>query len=91
MKDVSGDTLVEMAETIGTKDEFVAFAKAFLENFRHHPEEWENDSLESFLVGLAGFAQNSEGYYVNIGAAIDPAAPTWRLFADILLAARIYE
>jgi hypothetical protein len=80
-----------MAEKITTKDEFVAFAKALLANFQQHPEEWENNTLVLFLHGLAGFAQNSEGYYANIGVAADPAQPSWRTFADLLLAARVYE
>ncbi|MCW5801027.1 MAG: hypothetical protein KIT31_01335 [Deltaproteobacteria bacterium] len=80
-----------MAEQIKTKDEFVAFAKALLDNHAQHQEEWENTSLESFLRALASFAEHSEGYYANIGMAEDPTPASWRTFADFLLAARIYE
>ena len=91
MSALSGDALVELAEKVATKDDFVALVKALLANFKQHPEEWDNDALESFLCGLAGFAQNSEGYYANIGVVSDPAQPSWRTFADFLLAARVYE
>lgn len=91
MSDLSGDAFIERAEQIATKDEFVAFAESLLNNLQRHPTEWENDTLESFLKALAGFAKNSEGYYANIGLAVNSTQPSWRNFADCLLAARVYE
>lgn len=62
MSRVSGDASGERAERIVTKDDFVAFAEDLPTNFQRQPEEWENNTLESFLRGLAGFARNSDGY-----------------------------
>jgi hypothetical protein len=91
MSESSGDALVERAESILTKEDFTAFLHLLMRNRREHPEEWENASLEQYLEGLCGFAEGIEGYYANIGVKVDMRKPGWRVFADVLLAARIYE
>lgn len=91
MVDLYGDALVETAERITGRAEFTDFVRALLENFRRHPEEWQNTTLEDFVKGLAGFVENMDGYYANIGAKLNCDIPSWRVFADILLAARVYE
>lgn len=91
MTGIHGDEFIERAEQIGSRSDFCTFTRELLENFRQHPDEWENASLEDFLRALAGFAENMDGYYSNIGATIDCDVPNWRIFADMLLAARVYE
>jgi len=91
MSGLSGDALVERAEGILTKEDFTAFLNLLVQNFREHPDEWENATLEQYLQGICGFAQGIEGYYSNIDLRMDMKKPGWRVFADILLAARIYE
>ena len=77
---------------MATRTEFVAFIDELCQNLRDHPDEWENQSLELFLAGLRGFAANSAGYYANIGENdVEVDVPTWRGFADMLLAAKAYE
>lgn len=91
MSELYGDALVESAERISNKDEFVAFVRAFADNLGTHPEEWQNETLAEFVRGLAGFVENMEGYYANIGANVNCEVPSWRVLADVLLAARVYE
>ena len=91
MNELSGDALVEKAEAIQSKADFDAFVQLLLRNYREYPDEWENNTLELFLQGLAGFVESMEGYYSNVGAKVDLERPGWRVFADILLAARVYE
>jgi hypothetical protein len=89
---MDGDALVDRAERLSSRSEFVEFIDELRQNLTEHPDEWENQSLELFLTGLRGFAANAEGYYVNIGEAdVDVETPTWRGFADMLLAAKVYE
>lgn len=89
---MDGDALVEQAERISTRMEFVAFVDELCKNQKEHPDEWENESVELFLAGLRGFAANAAGYYKNIGESnVDADVPTWRGFADMLLAAKVYE
>jgi hypothetical protein len=91
MNSLYGDALVEKGKAVNSRADFVEFAKALLENFDEHPEEWDNASPKEFLQGLVGFVDNIEGYYQNIGMKLDLENPSWRVFADILLAARVYE
>jgi hypothetical protein len=91
MNALSGDALIEKAEAIQSKDDFSAFIQLLLQNYRAFPEEWENAELESFLQALGAFAEELQHYYANIKADVDLKSPTWRVFADILLAARVYE
>jgi hypothetical protein len=91
MGGLSGDALVERAEGIQSKEDFTAFLQLLAQNFRDHPEEWENNTLDQYLQGICGFADGIEGYFSNVGVGIDTKKPGWRVFADILLAGRIYE
>jgi hypothetical protein len=50
---------------------------------------WENDSLPRYLEALAAWLHDCEGYYQNQGRTI-PDDP-WKLLADALQAAKIYE
>jgi hypothetical protein len=56
----------------------------------HNPEGWENPSLERFLDAVAAWTHDMDGYYQNLGQPM-PGDVEWGVFAQILLAARIYE
>ncbi len=89
---MDGDHLMDIAEALQDRGGFLRFLEALYENHRQFPDEWENDDLESFLDGLLGFARDTGGYYSSIGCdEIDLQRPTWRAFAEMLLAAKVYE
>ena len=70
-----------------TRDDFANFLEGVLNDFRATGrDEWENTSLERFLDALAGFA----GARVVVGAG-DLETPTWRTFAEMIVAATVYE
>ncbi len=79
-----------MHETISSKADFVNFVRSLRKSLKQDPSSWENDTLESFLGALERFADDIDGYYLNRGEDL-PEAPTWRMFAEILDAARVYE
>lgn len=87
----SDENLVDKGESIQTKAEFVEFLKLLLSNYRTYGNKWENDSLDRYLEAMSAWVDDSEGYYDNLGIGVDPNQPSWRVFADILLAARVYE
>jgi hypothetical protein len=91
MNDVRGDSLISSVEAIKSKADFAAFVRLLAQNYREHPGEWDNASLSQFLESLAAFSDDIEGYYANIGVALDMGQPNWRVFADILLGARVYD
>lgn len=61
MSGPTGEALVEKAKAIRTKADFAAFVDLLLRNFHDHPEEWENNTLELFVQGLAGFVRSMGG------------------------------
>jgi len=90
MSDLFGDALVESAGRVSSREEFTAFVKALSDNLRCHPEEWDNSTLKEFIGGLARFVEDMDGYYANNCVDVNCSLPSWRIFADVLLAARVY-
>ena len=83
----------KMYETdkIHSKDDFIKFLGFFLEDYHENFEKWENSNLESFLQSMLSWTKDADGYYQNIEASEIIDNPSWRLFADILLASTMYE
>jgi|SRR6266853_5496195 hypothetical protein len=55
-----------------------------------NPDEWENPTLDRFLEAMAAWVAASDNYYRNTGRPY-PDNVSWRLFAEVLAAARSYE
>jgi hypothetical protein len=87
---VGGDDLFEYAKAVGSRADFVRFVDYLNADYSERRDEWENNSLESFLSGLAGFTQDMGGFYRNRGESIDVEVITWRMAAQMLLAAKVY-
>lgn len=85
-----GDDLFDFAEKIQSRADFVRFVEYLNADYRQKPSEWENDTLASFLAGLSGFAQDMGGFYKNMGQSVDIEVVTWRIAAQMLLAAKVY-
>ncbi len=77
-------------EKVRSKEDFVAVVRELERSLREKPATWENDTLPRFLEAMAAWTEVMDGYYRNIGDAV-PREPSWRLFADILSAAAVYE
>jgi hypothetical protein len=75
-----------MADNIVTREDFIAF----LSDFAAGSATWENNDLGSFLAAMKAWTEDMDGYYRNMGLPL-PDAPNWRVFADILNGASIYE
>ncbi len=43
------------------------------------------------MGALAAYAQDIEGYYSNYKIPNDAETPSWRMFAEMLCGARVYE
>lgn len=66
---------------IKNKKDFEYFLKLLIQNYEQANDEWDNNTLPDFLEGLYGYNYNSD----------NSEAPTWKSFADMLLAAKVYE
>jgi hypothetical protein len=72
---------------VATRDDFANFLDAVLADFRSAGEsEWENATLERFLDGFAASSSARQVFHRG-----DQETPTWRLFADMIVAATGYE
>lgn len=70
---------------------FIEFLEAFLQDYKSHGDAWENNTMETFLEAMAAYAADVQGYYNNMEPGINADIPTWKVFADILRGAAIYE
>ena len=75
---------------VRSSTDFSAFVLALVAHFRQNPDSWENKDLASFLEALGAWAEDMDGYFKSRGESV-PEAPTWAAFAQMLLAAKVYE
>lgn len=68
----------------------MTFIAWLVEEFRQNGANWENNRLDSYLEGIESWTGDMEGYYENTNVPI-PDSPSWRVMADILLAATMYD
>lgn len=69
---------------------FVDFVTKLGDDLKSNPTSWENQDLGAFLGALASWVEDMDGYYKNTGREI-PKDVSWKVFADALMAARVYE
>ena len=87
------ETLVPLAaqqEAVATREDLARFVDALRDDLRAHPTWWENTDLGAYFDALASVVRSLDQRVVHAGETLPPH-PTWRLVADVLLAARIYE
>jgi hypothetical protein len=83
-------TLIESAHEVATREDLVAFLKALNADFAANRGAWGNARLETFLEAMAAWSEDMDGYYESRGESL-VTLPAWRVLADILVAARVYE
>jgi len=87
---MTSDDLFDYARTVASREDFAKFAEHLREDYKNRPSEWSNNTVEQFLQGLSGFAKDMGGYYKNMGEKVDVDHITWRMAAEMLLAASVY-
>lgn len=75
---------------IQSRADFVLFVRSLLQHFRQNPQDWENRDIEAYLDAIAAWTEDMDGFYQNQEKPV-PQQPDWRLFGQILLAAKYYE
>lgn len=73
--------IYQLAQQIKNKKDFEIFLKELRDNFYNNKSDWDNDRLDLFLEGLYGYNYDSD----------NNEEATWEKFAEMLLAARVYE
>lgn len=75
---------------VETKGELIKLISSLASNARNNPCQWENNDLPSFLQAMTSWMEDMDGFYENMNKpCLDNAC--WGVFADILMAARLYE
>ncbi|MBD2800054.1 hypothetical protein ID854_06175 [Xenorhabdus sp. M] len=77
-------------ETIETKEDFINFVSKLKNNLKTEPDGWENKDICTYLEAMQYWVEGMEQYYINTGQAI-PDNINWKVFSDILMAAKVYE
>jgi hypothetical protein len=80
---------------IKSRHDFIVFLDNLSTDYQKNGKNWENQNLGDFLNALTTYAADMEGYYHNLattgGERIDADRASWRVFADILCGATMYE
>ncbi|RAP75660.1 DUF7660 family protein [Paenibacillus montanisoli] len=80
----------ELINDIKSKEDFLKFLTALRNDLSTNDEDWENPTLARYLEAMEAWITDSDAYYINTNQLV-PKQPTWKTFADILYAAKIYE
>lgn len=79
-----------IAQSVKSKEDFVRFMAALIQDLKNNPDKWENQSLETYLEAVQRWTEDMDGYYANNNHSV-PDNVTWKVLADILIAAKMYE
>ncbi|WP_414449631.1 hypothetical protein AB4851_27735 [Burkholderia sp. 22PA0099] len=77
---------------IKSREDFIDFVEE-LSRLIKGGEEIENGSVGAYLGGIASWVEDMDGYYENMGISesVNLESMNWRVLADILVAATMYE
>jgi hypothetical protein len=87
---VSQDTY-KMLERVSSPEDLAEFVNALRRSLAESPQGWENRTLSAYLEAMSAWlndASRSEGTIAHTNLS---KGPSWRTFANILLAASVYE
>lgn len=82
--------LANMAMSVETREDFVSFTRALQRDLQDRPADWTNANLVTYLEAVASWTEDFDGFFMHEKRPI-PKDATWKLLAQILLAARCYE
>jgi len=82
--------LHEQIEGISTNKDLADFIEKLRADLLTNPNDWENPTLERFLEAMEEWVRSMEHFYKNTGREMPPQ-PNWKMVADMLYAAKIYE
>ena len=78
------------AGTVDSREDAVGVVVAMLNDLRKNADAWQNAALDTFLEGLAASLEDLDQVYADRGELL-PDQPSWRLFAELLVAASAHE
>lgn len=85
------DPLICEAEQVQSRLEFARFVELLRDDLERNRDSWQNIELDAFLSAFSGFLEASPLFYSTWKIGINAEEPSWRLFADAFLAARVRD
>lgn len=82
--------MFDKINNIKDKVGFLSFVNNLRDDLKNDSESWTNGDLQSYLEALSAWVENMEQFYINTKQPI-PEHISWKVFADILMAAKMYE
>jgi hypothetical protein len=76
---------------VNDRQSFIAFVELLRLDFLSNHDKWENKTIDDFLGAFARYTEDIQGYYDNTNQNINADTPNWKVFADALVGASIYE
>jgi hypothetical protein len=77
-------------DAINTKEDLAEFLSGLRKDLIENPGDWENQTLDRYLDAMESWIRVIDAYSKNT-CDIEALSPSWRTFAKILSAAKIYE
>jgi hypothetical protein len=77
-------------DNIQSRDDFIVFLAALIQDRQANQDDWENNDLPNYLEALGAWVEDMDGYFLNQQQPV-PQQPSWQLLGKILLAAKTYE
>ncbi len=82
--------LEESVKNVNSREDFISFMDALMNDLKVNPDLWENKTLADYLSAIQSWTEDMDGYYINKNIPI-PENVSWKIFADILMGATMYE
>ncbi|RUO80214.1 hypothetical protein CWI84_06155 [Idiomarina tyrosinivorans] len=75
---------------VNTKGDLSKFIMSLVHDLKKNKAQWENDDLSSFLEAMSAWVDDMDGLYgERKNLTVD--GEYWKLFAEMLFAAKYYE
>ncbi|MCG8707905.1 hypothetical protein JHU04_001103 [Brenneria sp. 4F2] len=81
---------LNVPHSVKTKNDFIQLVSWLALDIKDNADEWENKNLPDYFEAMAAWVEDMDGYYKNCEKSV-PEDINWRVFADILMAAKVYE
>jgi hypothetical protein len=80
-----------MLEQVSSPEDLSQFVSALRRHLAEAPGEWESHTLSAYLEAMSAWLHDANKNEGTIAHAALSGGPSWRTFANILLAASAYE
>jgi hypothetical protein len=83
-------TVNKEIDSINTKEDLAEFLFGLRKDLIENPGDWENQTLDRYLEAMESWIRVIDAYSKDTGD-IEARSPSWKTFAKILSAAKVYE